>query len=102
MKRAAAMADHDSRPKNDDIKTSLDTHRHQVLLGKSLRSRVIISPVDMRVERSLLGNRPGFASGIIGVDRSGVDQSVDFHSQARLCNAASDFNLVFGIFFPGR
>src|ERR1017187_2723986 len=102
MEWATTLADDNARPEDDDRKTPLTIQRHQDLLREGLGLSVIIAPADMRIEWGILGDYPGFGSGIIRVDRSSVDQSVNLCSQARFCDATSGFNVVLGIFFPSR
>ena len=58
----------------------------QQILGRRLGPGVIVPARDIPVERRALRDGTGPGTGIIGIDRSGVDQPLDLGGEAYLAN----------------
>ena len=61
-------------------------HRHQQLLARRLRVRVVVARGDARIQRRVAVDHRAFARRVVGVDGAGVDETLDARVERALAH----------------
>ena len=101
MKRGSVLPDHDPRAKNDHRQLFRAVHLHQNGFGGGFGARIVIPPHDCPIERGLFCDRASFLAGIIGSNRSGINQPLDPSLEAGFGNEPCRLDVVLEIIIPG-
>src|SRR5208283_442300 len=97
-----APADHDTRTKNDDWQAFFEVHRHEDLLRSRLGARIQVAPGDPWIKGCCLGDRAGACSGVVGIDRSGVEEPLDLVAETQFSNVSSNLDILACKLAPAR